>query len=78
MYGPMFGWNGEMHLYGMLMMLVYLLVVVGIVALTTLLVVRSHLFDATDRVLDELRRRYARGEIDEKEFESLRRHLTPR
>lgn len=80
-YGPGmmggYGWSGGWG-FGMIgMVLWWLLIVLGIVLLVKWLVgggpggVRA----AGDRALEILKERYARGEIDKKEFEEKKRDL---
>jgi len=76
MYGPLDGWWG----FGMMFMSLLFL---GIIVVGVLLVVRSfshggptpHRSDG-DRALDILDERFARGEIDQQEYEERRRTLT--
>jgi putative membrane protein len=60
----------------MLMMLVFWgLVVVGITFAIRWAVARGRASAISDRALDILRERYARGEIDKDEFEAKKRDL---
>jgi putative membrane protein len=63
--------------FGFLWMLLWTLVLIGIpVGLVYLLFIRHESVDrTTDDALDLLRRRYARGEIDEEEFDARRARL---
>lgn len=77
----MMGDYGMAHGYwfgGGLMMLWWVLVVVAIVALVLWLTKTPPRGSGTGRdpALDILRERYARGEIDEQEFEKKKRDLT--
>lgn len=65
------GWLGAG--FGFLWMVVFLGIVVGFVYL--LATRTGSETDKTDDALDALRRRYARGDIDEDEFETRRRKL---
>lgn len=64
-FGPGFGW--------LFMILVWVLVIAGIVALIKWLGSSSTQRSATP--LEILQARYARGEINEKEYERIRREL---
>lgn len=77
----MWGDYGFMHGYGFgggFMMLWWVLVVVAIVVLVLWLTKAPQRGSSTGRdpALDILRERYARGEIDEQEFEKKKHDLT--
>ena len=76
MFGPMYGWGwGMMHPFGLFLMLALLtLVIIGAI-LFARVVLDDRAAEAPDVALQELRRRYARGEIDDQEFETKRREL---
>ena len=72
----MFG-TGFSSLWGVGMMLVWLLVLVGISYFLYRGLI-GHVNDSqTDRALEELRIAYARGELSEQEFEERRERLRP-
>ena len=77
MYGPMAPGTMGMHFMGMVLMLVYLVVAVGGFALLAWAVLNlsERLVARRDRDLEELRRRYAGGELGEEEFQARRREL---
>jgi len=68
-----FGWEGGMGWGGLWMVLWWLLPILGIVLLVKWLA-RSD-GGANQSALDILKERYARGEIDQAEFERKRRDL---
>lgn len=76
-WGP---WDGSFHWWGGLMMGLWFLIVVGAVVLLLALFRSGAGRDeprdgGTSRPMEILRERYARGEIDEEEFEQKRRVL---
>ena len=80
-YGPHMMWDGgPWMMLGPLMMIVFIAVIVAVVVLV-IRIFSGHTGrgaqqdPAADRPLDILRERYARGEIDESEFEERRRVL---
>ena len=76
MYGP---WDGGWGLGMMLMMLLFLaLIVVGIVFVVRVLLRRraDGPRSGSNRALDILDERFARGELDRDEYEERRRTLT--
>lgn len=79
--GPMMGWNGIGWGFGLIFMLLFwALVVAAIVALIRWTMVMGggggrSAAAGTDRALEILRERYARGDIDKEEFEAKRRDL---
>lgn len=79
-YGPGMMWDGFWWpgmMFGPLMMIVFLvvLVVLAVLAVRWLGHGPTHHRGAEDRALALLRERYARGEIDQKEYEERRRIL---
>lgn len=72
MWGGMGGWGIGMMLVGTLWMV--LLVALPVVLVYGLLTGRDG--SRSDPAIEELRERYARGEIDEEEYESRRRRLS--
>ena len=80
MYGPMSQGGMGMHLVGIALMLLYLIVAVGGFALLAwgALNLSERLVARRDRDLEELRRRYAGGELGEDEFQARQRELATR
>ncbi len=77
--GTMMGWaTGMMIVSWLVGVSLVVLLVVGIVALIRWLWPASGMGRAEDRALAILRERYARGEINQEEFEARRRDLSPR
>jgi putative membrane protein len=77
-YGPGYGWGGGWGLGIVGMLLWWVLIVLGIALLAKWLFGASHWHghkEASGRALDILKERYARGEIDKKEFEEKKRDL---
>ncbi|MDF1523073.1 MAG: SHOCT domain-containing protein [Trueperaceae bacterium] len=73
MMGP-FGWLG-----GILFLVLIVLAIVWLwraLDLGRTIGATSHSSKVTDRALETARERYAKGEIDDQEFERLRRDLT--
>lgn len=68
-WGPGFGW--------LFMILVWLLIIVGLMAIVKWIVSASGGTQAPQKktALDMLKERYARGEIDQAEFEQKKRDL---
>jgi len=66
-WGMGFGWS--------FMVLFWLLVIIGIVYITTLLVGRTKKSDTEETAMDILKKRYAKGEISREEFEKMREDL---
>ncbi|MDO8586678.1 MAG: SHOCT domain-containing protein [Armatimonadota bacterium] len=77
MCGP-YGWNMGGWWMMLLMGLFWLLVVAGVIALIVWLVSRTRASGGgqTDAALDILRQRYARGEIDQGEYERMKQELS--
>lgn len=72
------GFTGWSHGFGWLfMMLIWLLIIVGIVVIVKWIVSASSAAQAPQKktALDILKERYARGEIDQAEFEQKRRDI---
>jgi uncharacterized membrane protein len=69
-----------MYAFGIVLMALYLLLAVGGFALIAwaLLCAHEHLSARRERDLEELRRRYAGGELGEGEFQARRRQLAAR
>ena len=83
MYDWGYGWMPHGGMYGagwVLMVLFWILLIIGIVALIKWLLSSGHQRPSEPRdgrrtALDILKERYARGEIDHEEFEERRRRL---
>lgn len=73
-YSNGFSW-GAMSFGWIFMILVWVLIIVGIVALVKALVGNSNSTSQPNRALDVLKERYAKGEIDKKEFEEKKKDL---
>jgi len=67
-WGMGFGWS--------FMVLFWLLVIIGIVYITTLLVGRTNKSNTEETAMGILKKRYAKGEISREEFEKMREDLT--
>jgi len=75
----MMGWaTGMMIVSWLVGVSLVVLLVVGMVALIRWLWLASGMGRAEDRALAILRERYARGEINQEEFEARRRNLSTR
>jgi putative membrane protein len=79
--GPGMGWGYGMGGFGGIIMLVFwVAVIVGIIFLVRWLVISTgasgRSAKSEDSALEILKRRYARGEIDKEEFEEKRKLLT--
>ena len=81
MYGPMLGpmreWMVAMPWLGQTLMLGYVVIGIGGFVLIAWggLTLTERFVASRDRALNDLRRRYAGGEIDEQEYEARRRRL---
>lgn len=80
MWGVMNGDGMPMHAVGIALMVLYLLLAVGGFALIAWALLRTseHLNARRERDLEDLRRRYAGGELGEREFQAHRRKLAAR
>lgn len=76
----MFSWDPAASVFGMFLMLVFMvLAALGFVLIAwALLKVSERSFEDRGSTLEDLRQRYARGEIDGEEFEAQRRRLLAR
>ena len=72
---PMWGWWGFWGVGMLLFMFLFWALVVVAIVLGIRWLVRQGRPEISDSALDVLRQRYARGEIDEREFEQRRRAL---
>ncbi len=73
------GWGLGYGLFGWLMMLLFwILIIVGIVLVVRWFMDQGKLKGSSreETALDILKKRYARGEIDKEQFETLKRDLT--
>jgi putative membrane protein len=73
-YG-MGGFGGGFGFGGIFMILWWVLIIVGIVALVKWMGTSSGRSGGDSKALDILKERYARGEIDEQEFQKRKRDL---
>lgn len=73
-WGNMMGWNGFGLLGWLPMLLFWILVVLGIIALIRYLA-RSGQREKDKTPLEILKERYARGEINKKEFEKMKKDM---
>lgn len=74
-----FGMTGGYGYGGIFMILWWVLIIVGIAALVKWMLTSSGAVSRTgsdSKALDILKERYARGEIDEQEFQKRKRDLT--
>lgn len=73
-----YGMTGGFGFGGLFMILWWVLVIAGIVALVKWMTASygGGRGNGGDKALDLLRQRYARGEIDEQEFQKIKRELT--
>lgn len=69
------GWGPGIFWFGLMHVIWWALVIMGMVALIRWMVRRSPDQRNADPALDILRERYARGEIDKTEFEQRKRDL---
>jgi len=74
------GWSSGMGWFGGIIMVIFwIAVIVGIVLLIRWLIIStrttSHGTSSGDSALEILKRRYARGEIDKQEFEEKKKDL---
>jgi putative membrane protein len=67
--------HGEWGMIGPFMMLIPLAILILIVWLIVKLVSSKKNVGETDQAMSILRERFARGEIDQQEFESRKQHL---
>jgi putative membrane protein len=80
-HGPgMMGWGSGMGWFGGIIMVIFwIAVIVGIVLLIRWLIIStrttSHGMSSGESALEILKRRYARGEIDKQEFEEKKKDL---
>ena len=80
-HGPgMMGWGSGMGWFGGIIMVIFwIAVIVGIVLLIRWLIIStrtpSHGTSSGESALDILKKRYARGEIDKQEFEEKKKDL---
>jgi len=75
-YGPMDGWGDGFGLLGMIMMILFwVLIAWAIVALVRYLAGSREDRERDSRPLEILKERYAKGDIDKKEFEEKKKDL---
>lgn len=70
-------WGWGMGFGGIFMILFWVLIIVGIVALAKWLFSMPGSRGAGNRPLEILKERYARGEITQEQYEKMRRELEP-
>ena len=76
-YGPMDGWGAGFGILGMIMMILFwVLIAWAIVALVRYLFGSREDRERDNRPLEILKERYAKGEIDKKEFEERKKELS--
>ena len=71
-----YGMAGGYGFGGIFMILWWILIIVGIVMLVKWLNKSSGTEDSTNKALEILKERYARGEIDEQEFQKRKSDLS--
>ncbi len=71
-----YGMTGGYGFGGFFMVVWWVLIIVGIVMLVKWLSQPSHLHGGGSKALDILKERYARGEIDEQEFQKRKNELS--
>lgn len=71
-----YGMAGGFGFGGIFMILWWVLIIVGVVALVKWVVMSSGGRSGDSQALEILKQRYARGEIDEQEFQKRKRELT--
>lgn len=74
----MWGWgyNGGYDIFVFVFMVLFMaLIAIGIIAVVRRLNHRTNGMQSTESPLDTLKRRYANGEIDKKEFDEKRKDL---
>ncbi|MFA6901764.1 MAG: SHOCT domain-containing protein [Gallionellaceae bacterium] len=76
-YGMTGSFGGGFGFGGLFMILWWALIIVGIVALVKWTNKSSDSRESGNKALDILRERYARGEIDEQEFQKRKHDLYP-
>jgi len=74
-YYPMMGWDGGGVFGGVFMLFWWVLIVVGIVALVKWVMNQSSERREGKSPLEILKERYAKGEIDKKDFEERKKEL---
>jgi putative membrane protein len=75
-WGNMMGWGGGFSIFSWITMIAFwLLLVLGVIALIRYLGGSGKRSDEGKSPLDILKERYARGEIDKKEFEEMKKDL---